>query len=106
MSQQPASHRGAYGRLLEKVKARYEAEGFTVSLDEPLPRSRGRPHRGLQDRSFLCPGLIFAGLTRGLKPEPRGATGCQPKLSVAPAAPVGGSGGGAVDGGGGALGGY
>ena len=37
MSQQPTSHRGAYGRLLEKVKARYEAEGFTVSFDEPLP---------------------------------------------------------------------
>ena len=37
MSQQPASHRGAYSRLLEKVKTGYEARGFTVSFDEPLP---------------------------------------------------------------------
>lgn len=37
MSKQPASHRGAYSRFLEKVKAGYEAKGFTVSLGERLP---------------------------------------------------------------------
>ncbi len=37
MSQQPASHRGTYSRFLEKVQARYEADGFTVSLGERLP---------------------------------------------------------------------